>query len=153
MTPNSSASDPSAAQSSTSADAQPSSPLLTALLGENAALRVLEDRKPTVTQQTQATYDALYSATHPLPAGLLHTLAAVVAVQHGSRALLTWHLSHVEDRALFDELVAGDTPADPLLAALVDFLDTVSVSPALAEAADQDALAAAGADQIGRAHV
>ena len=121
-------------------------PVLTALLGESAALQVLADRKPTVVEQTQATHDALYAAEHPLPASLLHTLAAVVAVQHGSRALLTWHLSHVEDRALFDELVAGDTPADPLLAALVDFLDTVSVSPALAEAADQDALAAAGAD-------
>ena len=121
-------------------------PVLTALLGENTALTVLQDRKPTVVEQTQATHDALYAAEHPLPASLLHTLAAVVAVQHGSRALLTWHLSHVEDRALFDELVAGDTPADPLLAALLDFLDTVSVSPALAEAADQDALAAAGAD-------
>lgn len=150
MTTNSSASDPSAAQSSDSSAAlpaeQPSTPLLSALLGENTALAVLQDRKPTVTQQTQATYDALYSASHPLPAGLLHTLAAVVAVQHGSRALLTWHLAQVDDRALFDDLVAGTTPADPLLAALVDFVDTVSVTPALAQAPDQDALAAAGAD-------
>ena len=150
MTTNSSASDPSAAQSSDSSAAlpaeQPSTPLLSALLGENTALAVLEDRKPTVTQQTQAAYNALYSATHPLPAGLLHTLAAVVAVQHGSRALLTWHLGQVDDRALFDDLIAGTTPADPLLAALVDFVDTVSVSPALAQAPDQDALATAGAD-------
>lgn len=150
MTTNSSASDPSAAQSSASSAAlpaeQPSTPLLSALLGENTALTVLQDRKPTVTQQTQATYDALYSASHPLPSGLLHTLAAVVAVQHGSRALLTWHLGQVDDRALFDDLVAGAVPADPLLAALVDFVDTVSVTPALAQAPDQDALAAAGAD-------
>jgi alkylhydroperoxidase domain protein len=150
MTTNSSASDPSAAQSSATSAAQPteqpSAPLLSALLGENAALAVLRDRKPTVDQQTQAAYDALYSAQHPLPSGLLHTLAAVVAVQHGSRPLLTWHLAQLDDRALFDDLVAGTTPADPLLAALLDLVDTVSVSPALAQAGDQDALAAAGAD-------
>ena len=52
MTTNSSASDPSAAQSSDSSAAlpaeQPSTPLLSALLGENTALTVLQDRKPTV---------------------------------------------------------------------------------------------------------
>ncbi|HLS32634.1 MAG TPA: peroxidase-related enzyme, partial [Brevibacterium sp.] len=56
-----------------------------------------------------------------------------------------WHLSQVDDRDLFDELIAGTTPADPLLAALVAYVDTVSVSPALATAEDQQALAAAGA--------
>lgn len=124
----------------------PEQSVLTSLLGETAPLAVLADRKPTVTEQTQAAYDALYTATHPLPAPLLHTIAAVVAVQQGSRTLMTWHLNHVADRTLFDDLVAGRAPAEPLLAAVMDYVDTVSVSPALATAADQDALAAAGAD-------
>lgn len=127
----------------------PSAPVrsvLESLLGDSAALAVLKDRKPTVTQQTQAAYDALYSASHPLPPALLHTLAAVVATQQGSAALLSWHLAQVDDRELFDDLVSGTRPADPLLAALMDYVDTVSVSPALATAEDQQILASAGAD-------
>lgn len=120
--------------------------VLESLLGDSAALTVLTDRKPTVTQQTQAAYDALYSASHPLPPALLHTLAAVVATQHGSPALLGWHLAQVDDRALFDDLVSGTTPAEPMLAALMSYVDTVSVSPALATVEDQQALASAGAD-------
>lgn len=120
-------------------------PVLTALLGDSAPLAVLVAQKPTVAAQTQAAHDALYASEHPLPSQLLHTIAAVVAVQHGSTELLTWHLRHVDDRALFDDLIAGTAAADPLLAALMDFVDTVSVSPALATATDQDALAAAGA--------
>lgn len=124
----------------------PARSILESLLGDSAALAVLTDRKPTVTQQTQAAHDALYSASHPLPPALLHTLAAVVATQQGSSALLGWHLAHVDDRGLFDDLVSGATPAEPLLAALMSYVDTVSVSPALATAEDQHALASAGAD-------
>lgn len=120
--------------------------VLESLLGDSAALTVLTDRKPTVTQQTQAAYDALYSASHPLPPALLHTLAAVVATQHGSSALLGWHMAQVDDRALFDDLVSGTTPAEPMLAALMAYVDTVSVSPALATVEDQQTLASAGAD-------
>lgn len=124
----------------------PARSILESLLGDSAALAVLTDRKPTVTQQTQAAHDALYSASHPLPPALLHTLAAVVATQQGSSALLGWHLAHVDDRRLFDDLVSGATPAEPLLAALMSYVDTVSVSPALATAEDQHALASASAD-------
>lgn len=120
--------------------------VLESLLGDSAALTVLTDRKPTVTQQTQAAYDALYSASHPLPPALLHTLAAVVATQHGSSALLGWHMAQVDDRALFDDLVSGTTPAEPMLAALMAYVDTVSVSPALATVEDQQTLASAGAN-------
>ncbi len=130
-------------------NASSSSPVrsvLESLLGDSAALAVLTERKPTVTVQTQAAYEALYSAAHPLPSALLHTLAAVVAAQQGSSALLGWHLAQVGDRELFDDLVSGTVPADPLLAALMEYVDTASVSPALATAEDQRALASAGAD-------
>lgn len=120
--------------------------VLESLLGGSAALTVLTDRKPTVPQQTQAAYDALYSASHPLPPALLHTLAAVVATQQGSSALLGWHLAQVDDRELFDDLVSGTRPAEPMLAALMAYVDTVSVSPALATVEDQRTLSSAGAD-------
>ena len=120
--------------------------VLESLLGDSAALAVLTDRKPTVTQQTQAAYDALFSASHPLPPSLLHTIAAVVAAQQGSSALLRWHLTRADDRELLDDLMSGAKPADPLLAALMDYVDTVSVSPALATVEDQRTLDSAGAD-------
>ncbi|SMY12250.1 peroxidase-related enzyme [Brevibacterium jeotgali] len=120
--------------------------VLESLLGDSAALAVLTDRKPTVTEQTQAAYNALFAASHPLPPSLLHTIAAVVAAQQGSSALLRWHLTQVDDRELFDDLVSGAKPADPLLAALMEYVDTVSVSPALAAVEDQRTLESAGAD-------
>ncbi|WP_156913726.1 peroxidase-related enzyme [Brevibacterium album] len=118
-----------------------------ALLGDSPLLPVLTEAKPEVLDQTRLAYAALYAEAHPLPASALHALAAVVAAQQGSAALYTHHLDAGADAELVRSALAGEAPADPLLAAVLRHADIVSVSPALAEPEDQDALAAAGVDE------
>lgn len=80
---------------------------VSALLGGSPLHAVLTASKPQVLEQTQHAYEALYTDTHPLSPAVLHTIAALVAAQHGSPALVDWHLDAGADRELFDSALAG----------------------------------------------
>lgn len=105
-----------------------------------AALNAL---RPDVLAHTREAYDALYRSPQPLPTAVLHALAAVTADWQGSGPLAQWHRSQGAHPAL---TAADPLPEDPALAALRDHVDLLSLSPALATAADQERLAAAGHD-------
>src|SRR5699024_1906585 len=96
-----------------------------------------------VLTHTRAAYDALYRAPQPLPAAVLHALAAVSAEWQGSGPLAEWHRSQGASAAL---LAADPLTEDPALAALRDHVDALSLSPALVTLADQERLADAGHD-------
>ncbi|SLN05032.1 Alkylhydroperoxidase AhpD domain protein [Brachybacterium faecium] len=99
--------------------------------------------RPDVLTHTRAAYDALYRAPQPLPAAVLHALAAVSAEWQGSGPLAEWHRSQGASAAL---LAADPLTEDPALAALRDHVDALSLSPALVTLADQERLADAGHD-------
>ncbi|MGO1283489.1 MAG: peroxidase-related enzyme [Brachybacterium sp.] len=128
-------------------DAQPSfdaHQILTALLsGAPEASEALSTLRPDVLSRTRDAYDALYREPQPLPAPVLHALAAISADWQGSGVLADWHRA----QGASAQLTASDPLAeDPALAALRDQVDLLSVSPALATLADQEHLAAAGHD-------
>ena len=114
--------------------------ILSDATGGGAALEAL---RPEVLQHTREAYDALYRAPQPLAAPVLHALAAVTADWQGSGPLAQWHRS----QGAHEGLIAADPLTEDLaLAALRDQVDLLSLSPALATAADQERLAAAGHD-------
>ncbi|WP_022922356.1 peroxidase-related enzyme [Ornithinimicrobium pekingense] len=114
-------------------------PLLDALLtGVPAGALAVVD--PEVLAQTRAAADALYAAPQPLPARVLHGLAAVTAAWQGHGPLHAWHIAEGAD----EQLLTDDEPADAQLAALRRHVDLLAVSPALSTVADQEALHAAG---------
>src|SRR5699024_1991425 len=118
--------------------------ILSALVADDpegrAALDVL---RPEVITHTRAAYDALYRQPHPLPADVLHALAAVTADWQGSGPLAAWHRTQGAQQAL---AAADPVTHDPALQALRDHADLLSISPALVTDADQEHLAAAGHD-------
>ncbi|WP_291793476.1 peroxidase-related enzyme [Brevibacterium sp.] len=123
----------------------PHDPLAT-LLGGSPLLSVLSESKPEVLAHTREAYSALYADAHPLPAPVLHALAAVVAAQQGSAELYAHHRAAGADASLLDAALAGEDLPDPVLAAVFRHADIVSVSPALAEPEDQEHLMTAGID-------
>lgn len=105
-----------------------------------AATGVLSSLAAEVLTETRAAHDALYRQPQALSAPVLHGLAAVVSAWQGNGPL---HDRHVAEGADV-RLLADDEPADEKLAALRRHVDLLSVSPALATSADQEALTAAG---------
>ncbi|PPG27811.1 hypothetical protein C5E10_14910 [Pseudoclavibacter sp. RFBG4] len=100
----------------------------------------LRAAKPEVVEQTLAAYTALYESPQVIEPGLLHGFARTVARWQGNAQLADWHLAQGADaRLLGDEL-----PADAKLGALVEHVDLITVSPALATHEDQHVLPVAG---------
>ncbi|MGO2362481.1 MAG: peroxidase-related enzyme, partial [Brachybacterium tyrofermentans] len=62
--------------------------------------------RPEVLAHTREAYDALYRSEQPLPAAVLHALAAVTADWQGSGPLAQWHRAQGADAQL--------TAADPV---------------------------------------
>ncbi|NYF13085.1 alkylhydroperoxidase domain protein [Pseudoclavibacter sp. JAI123] len=96
--------------------------------------------KPEVIEQTLAAYSALYEAPQALEATLLHGFARTVARWQGNAQLAEWHLAQGADA----RLVGDELPADPKLRALVEHVDLITVSPALATHEDQHVLPLTG---------
>ncbi|GAA1319940.1 peroxidase-related enzyme [Brachybacterium tyrofermentans] len=108
--------------------------------------------RPEVLAHTREAYDALYRSEQPLPAAVLHALAAVTADWQGSGPLAQWHRAQGADA----QLTAADPVATDLrgpdgatldaatLNALRDHVDLLSISPALTTRADQQRLLDAG---------
>ncbi|GAA1176349.1 peroxidase-related enzyme [Ornithinimicrobium humiphilum] len=113
--------------------------LLARLLDADAATGLPVD--PEVLTETRAAMEALYDRPQPLGAPVLRGLAAVVAAWQGIGPLHDHHVAAGAD----ESLLADAEPTDAKLAALRRHVDLLTVSPALATHADQEALIAAGA--------
>lgn len=109
-------------------------------VGERVEDHVLGSIDPQVLEETRAAYAALYDQPQPLPTPALHGLAAVVAAWQGNGPLHDRHVAAGADT----QLLADAEPADRLLVAARRHVEILAVSPALATAEDQQALAAAG---------
>ncbi|WP_068478976.1 peroxidase-related enzyme [Pseudoclavibacter helvolus] len=96
--------------------------------------------KPEVVEQTLAAYTALYESPQVIEPALLHGFARTVARWQGNAQLAEWHLSQGAD----ERLVGEELPAEPKLRALVEHVDLITVSPALATHEDQHVLPLAG---------
>lgn len=96
--------------------------------------------KPEVVEQTLAAYTALYESPQVIEPALLHSFARTVARWQGNAQLAEWHLSQGAD----ERLVGEELPAEPKLRALVEHVDLITVSPALATHEDQHVLPLAG---------
>lgn len=101
---------------------------------------------PEVTHETVAAENALFAPGQSVAPEILSGLAARVAAIQGSPLIAAWHL----DQGADEDLAHGRHPEDPGLRALARHVDLITVSPALATAADQLALQTAGItdDQI-----
>ena len=100
----------------------------------------LTGAKPEVVEQTLAAYAALYEAPQVLEPALLHGFARTVARWQGNAQLAEWHLAQEAD----ERLTGDELPAEQKLRALVEHVDLITVSPALATHEDQHVLPLAG---------
>lgn len=100
----------------------------------------LTGAKPEVVEQTLAAYAALYEAPQVLEPALLHGFARTVARWQGNAQLAEWHLAQGAD----ERLTGDELPAEQKLRALVEHVDLITVSPALATHEDQHVLPLAG---------
>lgn len=96
--------------------------------------------KPEVVEQTLAAYAALYESRQVIEPALLHGFARTVARWQGNVQLAEWHLAQGAD----PRLTGDELPVEPKLRALVEHVDLITVSPALATHEDQHVLPLAG---------
>ncbi|WP_424463046.1 peroxidase-related enzyme [Pseudoclavibacter helvolus] len=104
------------------------------------SIAALKAAKPEVVEQTLAAYTALYESPQVLEPGILHGFARAVARWQGNAQLAQWHLAQGAD----ERLTGDELPSDPKLRALVEHVDLITVSPALATHEDQHVLPLAG---------